>query len=440
MNSDLLNKIDNKNVKVGIIGLGYVGLPLVIRFSEVGIETVGFDIDKSKTNKLNNGESYIKHIDSNSIKSANQNGFKATNDFSLISNVDIIIICVPTPLNAKKEPDLSCVTDTVSSIKTCLRENQLLILESTTYPGTTDEKIISVIEGIKFTKKTTCLSIGENFFVGYSPEREDPGNSKYSTKTIPKIVSGYTKNCLAVTKNIYDKIVDITVPVSSIKVAEMTKILENIHRAVNIGLINELKIVADKMDIDIFEVIKAASTKPFGFTPYYPGPGLGGHCIPIDPFYLTWKAKQLGLDTKFIKLAGEVNSSMPHWVVKKALESLRLRLDSILTAKVLIIGVAYKKNLDDVRETPAFKIMELLLKNNVYIEYYDPYIPNLTKTRDYNFKMSSINLTKKKLNEYDLVIIVTDHDIIDYDFIYKNSKCIVDTRGRYGFSEKVIKA
>ena len=285
--------IINHQSIIGVIGLGYVGLPLIIRFSEEGFKTVGFDVDDSKIDMLNKGISYIKHIQPEKISSAIRQGFSATIDFSLISDIDIIIICVPTPLGVHNEPDLSYIQSTLQSIKVHLRENQLLILESTTYPGTTEEEILPIIEDAGFI-------VGSNFFIGYSPEREDPGNKDYTTKTIPKVVSGYTENCLKLTKTLYDQIVDQTVPVSSPRVAEMTKILENIHRAVNIGLVNELKMVADKMNIDIYEVISAAATKPFGFTPYYPGPGLGGHCIPIDPFYLTWKAKEFGMNTRFI--------------------------------------------------------------------------------------------------------------------------------------------
>jgi UDP-N-acetyl-D-glucosamine dehydrogenase len=308
--SNLISKIQNRDACIAVIGLGYVGLPLVIRFSEKGFKVIGFDIDEEKVQELNDGESYLRHIPASAIAAAADNGFTATSDWEKISDCDAILICVPTPLNPQKEPDLQYIRGTVDFIKSHLRAGQLLILESTSYPGTTDEELVPIAKKRGFT-------IGENFFVGYSPEREDPGNKIFTTKTIPKVVSGFTKNCLELTKTLYDQIVDQTVPVSSLRVAEMTKILENIYRAVNIGLVNELKIVADKMDIDIFEVINAAATKPFGFTPYYPGPGLGGHCIPIDPFYLAWKAKQVGIDTRFIKLAGEINTGMPNYVVQK---------------------------------------------------------------------------------------------------------------------------
>jgi UDP-N-acetyl-D-glucosamine dehydrogenase len=321
----------------------------------------------------------------------------------------------------------------MDSIKPHLRAGQLLILESTSYPGTTEEELVPVAEGRGFT-------VGEDFFVGFSPEREDPGNTTFTIKDIPKVVSGITDNCLNMVDALYSSIVERTVPVSSTRVAEMTKLLENIHRAVNIGLVNELKMVADKMGIDIFEVIDTAATKPFGFTPYYPGPGLGGHCIPIDPFYLTWKAKEYGIHTHFIELAGEINASMPEWVVSKATKTLAQQGKNLSGAKVLILGVAYKKNVDDLRETPAFKLMELLLEKKAQMDYHDPYIPDLTPTRDYDFRMSSVDLSAETLAGYDLVILTTDHDLFDYDLILQNAKCIVDTRGRYKNGGKVVKA
>ena len=453
MTAKIINKINNKNVKVGVIGLGYVGLPLALRFSEVGIKTIGFDIDLEKVIKLNSGKTYIKHIDTQQVKSALTNGFKATNDFKHIANVEAIIICVPTPLDVNHEPDLSYIKNTLVAIKTHLQENQLLVLESTTYPGTTEEEIVPVIRSInksssnnefKSTSSTSLgkgrFTIGKNYFIGYSPEREDPGNKSFTTKTIPKVVSGVTQNCLELTKTLYDQIVDKTVPVSSPKVAEMTKILENIHRAVNIGLVNELKMVADKMDIDIYEVINAAATKPFGFTPYYPGPGLGGHCIPIDPFYLTWKAKEYGIHTRFIELAGEINDSMPEWVVGKASEALAKKGKDLSGAKVLILGVAYKKNVDDIRETPSFRIIELLQEKKARVDYHDPYVQQLHHTRKYAYQMSSVNISAEKLMEYNLVILATDHDSFDYDLILQNAKCIIDTRGRYRHNKSVVSA
>jgi UDP-N-acetyl-D-glucosamine dehydrogenase len=432
MNS-LTQIIKSKESTIGIIGLGYAGLPLAIRFSEEEFKVIGFDIDDVKVNLLNNQESYIKHIKEDDISAMFDQGFMATTDFANISDIDAILICVPTPLGVHNEPDLSYVKSTLDLIKDHLREGQLLILESTTYPGTTAEEIVPVIEALGF-------KVGENFYIGYSPEREDPGNKNFSTQTIPKVVSGHTQNCLEVTTALYDQIVDQTVPVSSTQVAEMTKILENIHRAVNIGLVNELKMVADKMNIDINEVIKAAATKPFGFTPYYPGPGLGGHCIPIDPFYLTWKAKEMGINTRFIELAGEINSAMPSYVVSKVTDALNTVGKSISGSKILILGLAYKKNIDDLRESPSLELIELLLEKGAHVDYSDPFIAETHKTRKNNFNMKSISINKESLNSFNLAILATDHDDFDYKLIEKESKLIVDTRGKFKVSKKVIKA
>jgi len=462
---NIKSSIVNRKSTIGIIGLGYVGLPLAIRFSEEGFKVVGFDIDKEKVNLLNSGKSYIKHIKEGAISAMSNNGFKATADFSEITNVNVIIICVPTPLGVHNEPDLSYIQGTLENIKPYLKENQLLILESTTYPGTTQEILVPFIEGIQDISSVDFntlnlrsdseagsiensqssivnqkFTIGVNFYIGYSPEREDPGNKKYTTKTIPKVVSGVTDNCLDLTKTLYDQVVDQTVPVSSPKVAEMTKIMENIHRAVNIGLVNELKMVADKMDIDIYEVINAAATKPFGFTPYYPGPGLGGHCIPIDPFYLTWKAKEVGMNTRFIELAGEINTKMPHYVIQKVGEALNLVGKSINGSRILILGLAYKKNVDDTRESPSLVIMDILVSMGANVQYSDPYLPKSPKTRKYNFDLKSIDLSKKNIKSFDLVMLSTDHDSFDYDLIEKESILIVDTRGKFKGSKKALKA
>jgi UDP-N-acetyl-D-glucosamine dehydrogenase len=440
----LKNNIQQKNATIGVIGMGYVGLPLAIRFSEEGFPVVGFDIDKEKVNLLNVGKSYIKHIKEVDITAMANNGFTATLDFSQISNVDAIIICVPTPLGIHNEPDLSFIHGTLENIKPHLKENQLLILESTTYPGTTEEILVPFIKSIPdsslITHHSSLFTIGENFFIGYSPEREDPGNKNFTTKTIPKVVSGHTKNCLKLTKSLYDQIVDQTVPVSSPRVAEMTKIMENIHRAVNIGLVNELKIVADKMDIDIYEVINAAATKPFGFTPYYPGPGLGGHCIPIDPFYLTWKAKEVGMNTRFIELAGEINTKMPHYVIQKVSEGLNCVGKSINGSKILVLGLAYKKNVDDLRESPSLELIDILIDKGALINYCDPYFKSIPDTRKHQIELTSIELTIDALRDVDLVILATDHDDFDFDLIEKESMLIIDTRGRFEKSEKVIKA
>jgi len=422
MINGLLQKINSHSATIGIIGLGYVGLPLVIRFVEEKFKIIGFDIDDNKCRILKSGESYIRHISKESIQFALKNEFIATSNWSKIAEVDCMLICVPTPLGPNNTPDLQYIHSTLKSIKKYLKKGQLLILESTTYPGTTEEEIVPEVEKNNF-------KIGTDFFIAYSPEREDPGNPNYSTKTIPKVVSGITENCRDAADCLYQRIVTQTVPVSSTRVAEMTKLLENIHRAVNIGLVNELKIAADKMDIDIHEVIRAASTKPFGFTPYYPGPGLGGHCIPIDPFYLTWKAKQVGVKTRFIELAGEVNTNMPQWVLEKTELALKNRGMNISESKVLILGMAYKKNVDDMRESPSLELIELLLNKHADVEYHDFYIPEIPKSRKYDFNLKSIKLGSN-IGKYDLVILSTDHDQYDFEFLQKYSKLIVDTRGR----------
>ena len=444
----LKNNIQQKNATIGIIGLGYVGLPLAIRFSEEGFKVIGFDIDKEKVDLLNSGKSYIKHIKEGAISAMSNNGFVATVDFAKITDVDAIIICVPTPLGVHNEPDLSYIHGTLENIKPHLKEDQLLILESTTYPGTTEEILVPFINSIKNPQLArrndyadgSKFSIGENFYIGYSPEREDPGNKKYSTKTIPKVVSGVTKNCLELTKTLYDQIVDQTVPVSSPKVAEMTKIMENIHRAVNIGLVNELKMVADKMDIDIYEVINAAATKPFGFTPYYPGPGLGGHCIPIDPFYLTWKAKEVGMNTRFIELAGEINTNMPKYVVQKVAEALNDVGKSINGSKILVLGLAYKKNIDDLRESPSLELIDVLIDKGAIVNYCDPYFSSIPETRNHQIELSSKDLSVNVLQSMDLVLLATDHDDFDYNLIEKESSLLIDTRGRFEKSVKIKKA
>ena len=441
--NNLKSKIQNRDACVAIIGLGYVGLPLAIRFSQEDYSVTGFDIDEEKVKLLNIGKSYIKHINTDDITAMSANGFKATSDFSKIAEVDVIIICVPTPLGVHNEPDLSFIHGTLENIKPYLKENQLLVLESTTYPGTTEEILVPFINSIQNQEskiENQKFTLGVNFYLGYSPEREDPGNKNYTTKTIPKVISGVTENCLELTKALYDQIVDQTVSVSSPKVAEMTKILENIHRAVNIGLVNELKMVADKMDIDIYEVITAAATKPFGFTPYYPGPGLGGHCIPIDPSYLTWKAKEIGMNTRFIELAGEINTAMPHYVVQKVGEALNSVGKAIKGSKILVLGLAYKKNVDDLRESPSLELMDILLDKGAKVEYSDPFFKTIPRTRKHQFELKSIKLNNDLLRSADLIILATDHDDFDYGLIQKEGKLIVDTRGRFNNSEKVVKA
>ena len=434
MNFDSLElKIKEKRAKIGVIGLGYVGLPLVMRFIQKGFKSIGFDIDEQKLIKLRASNTYIKHILSSDIKKAFDLGFEVTSNFDKIDLVDVIIICVPTPLGMHNEPDLSYILSTLNNIKERLRKNQLIVLESTTFPGTTEEEILPILNDLGF-------KIGIDLYLGYSPEREDPGNKEFSTKNIPKVVSGVTKDCLSIVKSLYNSIIDETVPVSSTKVAEMTKILENIHRAVNIGLVNELKVIADKMNIDIYEVIKAASTKPFGFTPYYPGPGLGGHCIPIDPFYLSWKAKEYNINTRFIELAGEINTSMPNYVLNKIIEALNSLGKSIKFSKIIILGLSYKKNIDDLRESPSLRIIELLLNYGSEVLFSDPYFDEIPITRKFNYKVKSTALNKKTLNSADIIVLATDHDSFDYELIEKESNLIVDSRGRFKNSKKVIRA
>jgi len=420
----LLRKLNDKSAVIGIFGLGYVGLPLALRFVEAGYSVVGFDIDVEKINKINNRESYFKHIGKDKIAASVDNGLSVTIDFSKANEVDALIICVPTPLNKSREPDLSYVISTVELMLPHLRAGQIVSLESTTYPGTTEEELLPRLESVG-------LKVGEDIFLVYSPEREDPGNQSYETKTIPKICGGHTASCKEAGEALYSIAIDQVVMVSSTKVAELTKLLENIHRAVNIGLVNEMKVVADKMGMDIHEVIAAAATKPFGFTPYYPGPGLGGHCIPIDPFYLTWKAREYGLTTRFIELAGEVNASMPKWVVAKVTDALNNISLPVKGSKILVLGIAYKKNVDDMRESPSVELMQLLREKGAVIEYSDPYVPTFPNMRKYEFDLRSVDLTKDVVGSYDCVLLATDHDSFDYGMLENTAKLLVDTRGRY---------
>jgi UDP-N-acetyl-D-glucosamine dehydrogenase len=430
----LIHRYQEKNATVGVIGLGYVGLPLALRFAEVGFRVVGFDVDKTKVAKLNRSETYIERITSERIASVLNKKFVATNQYDRASEMDALIICVPTPLTKSREPDLSFVIGTVVSLLPHLRPGQLVSLESTTYPGTTDEELLPRIQSRGF-------QVGKDIFLVFSPEREDPANPKYHTQNTPKIVGGVTKECLRVGVALYGQAVDQVVPVSSTRVAEMTKLLENIHRAVNIGLVNEMKIVADRMGIDIHEVIRAAATKPFGFVPYYPGPGLGGHCIPIDPFYLTWKARQYGVNARFIELAGEINSRMPEWVVGKISDGLNERGRALKGSRILILGIAYKKNVDDMRESPAVEIMEMLTRRGALLEYSDPHVPVFPRLRENSFELSSVQLTEQNLHNADCVVVTTNHDAFDYELIYRHATLIVDTRGVFSRADpKVISA
>ena len=420
----IINKIKNKSCIVGIIGLGYVGIPLMLRFIEEGFKVIGFDSDPERVKQLNLGKSPIKHICEDAIKNALNNGFKAQFGYEGAQIVDAFIMCVPTPLNKYREPDISYIIQSIEAIIPCLHDAQLIALESTTYPGTTEEELLPRIE-------SAGMTVGEDIFLVFSPEREDPGNKQYNTSQIPKICGGITSNCLDVGVSLYEKVINKVVPVSNARTAEMTKLLENIHRAINIGLVNEMKIVADKMGIDIHEVIRAAATKPFGFVPYYPGPGLGGHCIPIDPFYLTWKAREYGIHTRFIELAGEINSSMPDWVIQKVVDALNEQKKSLKDSKILVLGLAYKKNVDDMRESPTIKLIEILITKGAKVSYADPFIPIYKDNHNPNIQLQGIELTPEAIKEYDLLLIATNHDDFDYHMIQQNAKVIVDTRGVY---------
>jgi UDP-N-acetyl-D-glucosamine dehydrogenase len=440
--NDLIQRIERKNATVGIVGLGYVGLPLLLRCCEAGFNVIGFDISQDKVTALSKGQSYIEHISDDRIlmyssgtRELERSGtFQATCDFSQALEADILILCVPTPLNKYREPDLHFITDTVDALLPYLRPQQMLCLESTTYPGTTDEELAPRVE-------SRGLKIGEDIFLVFSPEREDPGNPDFTTRTIPKVCGGFTPVCLQVGVSFYSKIVDQVVPVSSTRLAELTKILENIHRAVNIGLVNEMKIVADKMGLDIHEAIRAAATKPFGFVAYQPGPGLGGHCIPIDPFYLTWKAREYGLHTRFIELAGEINASMPDYVVSKVISALNARQKAVSGSRILILGIAYKKNVDDMRESPSVVIMEKLQDLGAHVSYSDPHVASFPQMREHHFDLSSIALSPDNLITYDCVVLATDHDKFDYLWLRQHAKLIIDCRGRYSeVTDSIVRA
>jgi len=432
-----LQKIKEKKAHIGIIGLGYVGLPLAIEFCKTGFQVTGLDIDQEKIDLLSQGESYIKHISGEKIKHLNKEGkFKGSTNHTLIRHLDCILICVPTPLNKNREPDMSYVISTAQKIAPHIVKNQLIVLESTTFPGTTLEVLIPELEA------GSGLKANKDIFVAYSPEREDPNNKKYSIATTPKVIGADDPKSLELADSIYSFIVNKTVLVSGTKVAEATKLTENVFRAVNIALVNELKVIYEKMGIDVWEVIEACSTKPFGFMPFYPGPGLGGHCIPIDPFYLTWKAREHGITTRFIELAGEINTLMPDYVIQKIIFALNREGKSLKNSRILLLGLAYKKNVDDTRESVTFKIMELLEEKEAVTDYNDPYIPQIKPTRKYKQFVGKKSVALKKINQYDCVVILTDHTSYDFKAIANQSKIIVDTRNACGKikSNKVIKA
>ncbi len=434
---------DQRTARVGIIGLGYVGLPLALLFSSKGISTTGFDIDVRKVDKLTRGESYFKHIPAEDVaKQVSSDRLRATTDFSRIADVDACVICVPTPLDQHREPDLSFIRSTVKAIVPYLHAGQLVILESTTYPGTTQEVVLPILEesGLHCAitpykvsgSKVDPADLGaadSSFLLAFSPEREDPGNPDFKTHQIPKVVGGVNGASAQAAQSVYSQAFDRVLLVSSSRVAEMTKLLENIYRCVNIAMINELKLLCLRMGIDVWEVIEAAKTKPFGFTPFYPGPGLGGHCIPIDPFYLTWKAREYEFPTRFIELAGEVNTAMPEHAVVAVGEALNTHQRCLNGARLLVLGVAYKKNIDDLRESPALRIIELLGQRGATVEYNDPYVPVIPQSlRHYHFDLASVELTAETLGRYDAVVIVTDHSSYDYDFIVRHARLVIDTR------------
>jgi UDP-N-acetyl-D-glucosamine dehydrogenase len=422
---ELRQRLAEHTARIGIIGLGYVGLPLAVAFGEAGFEVVGFDVDAAKVERLNGGVSYIRHIPSQSIgKLVKQGRFRATADYSELRALDAVLICVPTPLTRQREPDLRFVTATASAVAQHLQPGRLVVLESTTWPGTTDEVVRPILE-------EGPLESGVDLFLAYSPEREDPGNRDHRTATIPKVVGGDGEMALALAQTLYGQIVDEVVPVASTATAEAVKLTENIFRAVNIALVNELKLVYERMGIDVWEVIEAAKSKPFGYMPFYPGPGLGGHCIPIDPFYLTWKAREYGLSTRFVELAGEINTEMPRHVVERLAQALDADTGKGLNgARILVLGIAYKKNVDDTRGSPAFVIIEMLEARGATVAFHDPYVTEIPPTRDHASLVGrrSVDLDDKTLSEFDAVLIVTDHDAVDYELLVAHSRLVVDTR------------
>lgn len=433
----LKDRIARRDYTVGVIGLGYVGLPAVLRFGEVGFRVMGFDIDSHKIERLAAGESYIRHLPADRIASLSGSGrFEATSDFSRLEEADALLICVPTPLTRHRNPDLRYVTQTADAIARTLRAGQLICLESTTYPGTTEELLLPRFEA-------RGLKAGEDFFLVFSPEREDPGNTHFGLATMPKVLGGVSDACGELGEALYTTIVPTVIRVASPKAAEMTKLLENIYRAVNIALVNELKMLSDRMGIDIWEVIAAAATKPFGFHAFYPGPGLGGHCIPIDPFYLTWKAREYGMSTRFIELAGEINHAMPAWVIGKVVDALNRRGKSLNGAKVLVLGVAYKPNIDDQRESPALEILTLLRQQGAQVNYSDPHVPRCYGHRHYpDLDLTALPLTTETLQAQDAVVLATNHSAFDLELIGCHARLIVDTRNAFkGFPpDKVVKA
>jgi UDP-N-acetyl-D-glucosamine dehydrogenase len=438
MVNPLVERIQRREAKVGVVGMGYVGLPLGMAFAHAGFPVVGFDVDRRKLDRLAKGESYIKHIPGEALRKLTASGrLQATSDFSRAGELDCLIICVPTPLTRAREPDMSYIIESANALRPHVRAGQLFVLESTTWPGTTEEILKPILE-------ESGLRAGTDFHLAFSPEREDPGNAKFNTRTIPKIVGGYSPACLEAAQALYGSALERTIPVSSTRVAEMSKLLENIFRCVNIALVNELKMLCDRMNVDVWEVVSAASTKPFGFMPFFPGPGLGGHCIPIDPFYLTWKAREYEFQTRFIELAGEVNVQMPLYVVQRTMEGLNRHRKSVNGARVLVLGAAYKKDVDDMRESPSLRVITLLRERGADVDHHDPFVPHIAAEHGFQWDMDSVPLTPEAVRGYDAVLILTDHTRLDYGWVVEHAQLVVDTRnatrdvarGR----EKILKA
>jgi UDP-N-acetyl-D-glucosamine dehydrogenase len=431
---ETLKRIESREAVIGVVGMGYVGLPLILLAAEAGFTVVGLDIDPEKVRRLKAGESYIKHIPSEKVRRLITQKFEPTADFAAVAKCDAVLICVPTPLTHHMEPDMRFIEATARAMVPHLRKGQLIVLESTTYPGTTEEFLQPILE-------TSGLKAGTDFHLAFSPEREDPGNPTFHTRVIPKVVGGQDAEALRLAVAVYERLVDTVVPVSSLKVAESCKLLENIYRCVNIALVNELKMLFDRMGIDVWEVIRGASTKPFGFQPFYPGPGLGGHCIPIDPFYLSWKAKEYDMNLNFVELAGEVNVGMPYYVVDRLQAALNDRGKALKGTSVLILGAAYKKNIDDMRESPTFKVWEILEARGAAVCYHDPFVPRLPHTRKYDYVAESRPLTAELLKGVDAVVVVTDHDAVDYRFVVEHAPLVLDTRHAVKFpAANVVRA
>ena len=448
------DRVRERTARVGVVGMGYVGLPIALLFAQKGFETTGFDIDPAKIESLRQGSSYIKHIpDSEIAQGIQATRFLPTTDFARLGEMDAVIICVPTPLDDHREPDLSFIRATAESIGQYLRRGQLIILESTTYPGTTEDVVLPILErsglrcpvsdySAEAAPQASADAAGTDFLLAFSPEREDPGNKNFKTRQVPKVIGGVNALSVLATRALYETAFEHTVLVSSSRAAEMTKLLENIYRCVNIALVNELKLLCMRMGLDIWEIIDAAKTKPFGFSAFYPGPGLGGHCIPIDPFYLTWKAREYEFPTRFIELAGEINASMPEHVVAAAGDALNRRQQCLNNSRILVLGVSYKKDVDDLRESPSLAVMELLQSDGVRVDYHDPYFPHLGRMRRYNFQLDSVALSPETLSQYNAVLITTDHSSIDYEFVVRHSRLVIDTRnatrGITGYPGKIV--